>query len=494
MNTRLIKETRDLLPVFAGMLPLIVVPQLIWPLAGFGYLALGVACVVMAGSSFGNEFQHRTLSLLLSQPIARSVIWREKMLVLGAGMLASLLALMLCLQVRWPGFDREGCWMLALIPVCAFCGAPFWTLSLRHGIAGMVFAVVAPGGILAVIALVSLRLGGALTDELCAASLVLLVIYCALVYWRGYATFKRLEAVDGPARELSLPAGLEAFFVRPLTRASSGFRGPFATLLKKEFRLQQISFLLAGLFVLFYVAAACVYPRYHDWGRVILSADSAIYLLLFPFIAGATALAEEKGWGMAEWHLSLPPSALKQWSAKMLAALSTTLILGFLLPAATLLVGAPLFGLPGPRASHSPAPEILLYMLGYLLMTSVAVYAASFSNNTLRAILAAFALIVASLGAAALLGHGMYNTFRIFTIGPTPSSEPVLPVLCAGFLLLFCLTQWFAWSNFRRSGVPARRLVIQFLAILLAVGLITAAVVVAPFMYRILNPRLIYSL
>ena len=56
----------------------------------------------MAGSSFGSEFQHRTLSLLLSQPIARSVVWREKMLVLGAGMLASLVALLVCLAVAAP--------------------------------------------------------------------------------------------------------------------------------------------------------------------------------------------------------------------------------------------------------------------------------------------------------------------------------------------------------------------------------------------------------
>ena len=79
-----------------------------------------------------------------------------------------------------------------------------------------------------------------------------------VVYWLGYAKFKRLEAVDGPARELSLPAGLEAFFTRPLTKVSSRFRGPFATLLKKEFRLQQISFLLAGVFVLIAVAGVCL--------------------------------------------------------------------------------------------------------------------------------------------------------------------------------------------------------------------------------------------
>jgi hypothetical protein len=132
-------------------------------------------------------------------------------------------------------------------------------------------------------------------------------------------------------------------------------------------------------------------------------------------------------------------------------------------------------------------------MLGSLLLTSVAVYAASFSNTTLRAILVAFALIAASLGAATLVGHGMYKTFRIFGLGPTPSGEAVPLALCEGFILLLCLTQWFAWSNFRRSRGPARPLVIQFLVIFLAVGLITAAVVVAPYMYRILNPRLIYS-
>ena len=84
MNARLIKETRDLLPIFAGTLLLIVVPYLIWRdrAGNLGCIVFGLACAVLGGSSFGNEFQHRTLSLLLSQPIARSVLWREKMLIL----------------------------------------------------------------------------------------------------------------------------------------------------------------------------------------------------------------------------------------------------------------------------------------------------------------------------------------------------------------------------------------------------------------------------
>ena len=493
MNTRLIKETRDLLPVFAGTLLLIAVPYLIFHLndAGVGYAAFGLACAVMGGSSFGNEFQHRTISLLLSQPIPRSVIWREKMLVLGAGILASAITLLVCLAVSGPMSGRVEWLPLALIPLCAFCGAPCWTLLARHGIAGMVFAAVAPGGILAVYALVAERFGG--IESAALVSTVLCLAYCVVVYWLGYAKFKRLEDVDARARELSLPAGVEAFFVRPLTRLGARFQSPFAALLKKEFRLQQISFLVAGLFFLFAVAGACLIQRHHDLAEAIIVGDCFICVLIVPLIAGATAVAEEKGWGIAEWHLTLPPSALNQWSAKMLAALSTSLALGLLLPTALFLAANALLDKHGMRSGFAPVPELLGFMLGSLLLTCVAVYAASFSNTTLRAILVAFALIAASLGAATLVGHGMYKTFRIFGLGPTPSGEAAPLALCAGFILLLCLTQWFAWSNFRRSRGPARRLVIQFLAILLAVGLITAAVVVAPYLDRILDPRLIYS-
>lgn len=469
MNARLIKETRDLLPMFAGTLPIIVVPTLIWPPLGFGYFALGVACVVMAGSSFGNEFQHRTLSLLLSQPIPRSVIWRDKMLVLGAGLLTSLATLLVCLAVRRPVIDGQDWLTLALIPLCAFCGTPFWTLALRHDIGGMVAAVGAPCGILAVYALVAERLGGNESAALVSAILILLVIYCAVVYWLGYATFKRLEAVDGPSRELGLPAGLEALFVAPLTKMSSRFRGPFAALLKKEFRLQQISFMLAGLCVLIAVAGSCLAKHHPELAAGIVGGDIFIYALILPLIAGAISVAEERGWGMAEWHLTLPPSALKQWSAKMLAALSTSLVLGLLLPAAMFLVANPLFSRPSTRTSLPPAFEILNWVLGQLLVTSVAIYAASFSKNTLRAILVAFVILAAGVSAMVLMAREVeLVAATLFQLLGRPHVEEgmMLSLLSGALALMLCLMQGFAWSNFRRSGPPALRLVFQFTVIL----------------------------
>jgi hypothetical protein len=411
------------------------------------------------------------------------------MLVLGAGMLTSLVALLVCLALRRPEIGGQDWLALALIPLCAFCGAPFFTLSLRQSIAGIVAAVGAPCSILAVIGLITLRLGGELTDALCAACVVLLLIYCALVYWLGYAKFKQLEAVDGPSRELSLPAGLEALFVRPLTRASSGFRGSFATLLKKEFRLQQISFLLAGLFVLFALVGACLIKRYPDLGGGIVAVDCAIYVMILPLIAGATSLAEEKGWGLAEWHLTLPPSALKQWSAKMLATLSTSLALGLLLPTALFPAGQPLFSQPVAGDSLPPAPEILGWMLGYLLLTSVVVYAASFSNSTLRAILAAFAITVAG-GAFCVLGGpevAKSEPLRLWIYFHFPQIDKALipQFLAGGLFLMLCVVQWFAWSNFRRCEPSARKIVVQLLAIFFALATITLVltlVIVAAFL------------
>ncbi len=486
MKARLIKETRDLLPAFASMLTLIVALCFIWPTPEVCLIVLAVACVVMAGSSFGNELQHRTLSLLLSQPVARSVLWHEKMLVLGAAILASLVALYICLVGGLPlGPDFE---MLALllIPLCAFCGGPYWTLLLRHEIGGMVFAAAAPITLLTVSMFVIEQLPHDGVPPYRSTNIVPLLLYCALVYWRGYARFKRLQVVDGPARDVSLPEGLEARLTRPLTMLSSRFRGPFASLLKKEFRLQQISFLLAGVFFLIAVAGSCLLQYHQDPGSLIVGLDFVIYVLVLPLVAGAVSVAEEKGWDMAEWHLTLPPSALQQWSAKMLAALSTSLVLGLVLPAILLIVGDALFAKGDALNSLPPASQILCWVLGQLLLTSVAVYAASFCNSTIRAILAACAIIaLGGVTGAIVAEYGDYvlrsdpMQFRPASVRPQHLEymvKTLIPLLIATSLLgLLGLVHRFAWSNFQRVRPSAVRVGVQLLVALCTCGLLAFA-------------------
>jgi hypothetical protein len=307
------------------------------------------------------------------------------------------------------------------------------------------------------------------------AMVSLLLIYCALVGWLGYAKFKQLEAVDIPSRELGLPGSLEAILVAPLTRVSSRFRGPRASLFKKEFRLQQISFLLAGVFVLIALAGFCLSKPRPDVAAGIVGGDIIIYALILPLVAGAISIGEEKGWGLAEWHLTLPPSTPTQWSAKMVVTLSTSLVLGLLLPAAMFVLADPLFSRPGTRTFLPPAFEMVCWVLSQLMVTSVAVYAASFARNTLQAILASFVMLVAGGGAIWLaISTAHYVALApVQWIGvPRVDARLILPVLSVALAMVLCLFQGFAWHNFLRCGLGVSRLIRQFAVLLLAVWLI----------------------
>jgi len=121
-------------------------------------------------------------------------------------------------------------------------------------------------------------------------------------------------------------------------------------------------------------------------------------------------------------------------------------------------------------------------VLGQLLLTSVAVYAASFSKSTLRAVLAVFVIIAASFGLFCLMASSANKVLRQFAAGHAFSADNlVVPVLCAGFGLMLCLTQWLAWCNFRRFGLSVGRLIVQFLIVLYAVGVVSLAILTALF-------------
>lgn len=178
---------------------------------------------------------------------------------------------------------------------------------------------------------------------------------------------------------------------------------------------------------------------------------------------------------MAEWHLTLPPSTLKQWSAKMLAALSTSLVLGLVLPTAIFLAADPLFSRPDSRTSLPPGFAIPCWILGQMLVTSVAVYAASFARTTLQGILASF-VILAALGGALLLAVNWAHHIApapIPWIGlPHVGEVLIWPLAYAALFFALCLIQGFALFNFRRYTLPGPRLIVQFTVILLSVWLV----------------------
>jgi ABC-type transport system involved in multi-copper enzyme maturation permease subunit len=469
MITRLAKETRDLLPVFVGTLLFISLPFVIWrpETDAFGIVAFGCGCAIMAGSCFGNEFQRRTLPLLLAQPIPRRRLWLEKMLVLASGMIISLGVLWFFLHSyrRQSLSDAGFLAASALIPLCAFCGAPCLTLQVRSGIAGVVFSLAIPAMLMIITALVNSRLGSSETTEF-VSNIAVLSVYCAVAYWRGYAEFKKLQVLDGlSSTDLRLPARVEDLIVRSTQSIFGRFTGQFPTLLKKELRLQQISFLMAGFFCIAAVGGALLYKLRPDWGGPVLAAAYPIYLIVLPFIIGALSVAEERAWGVAEWHLTLPPSARKQWFAKVLAAVWTTLLLGWLLPILVFISTEGLFGGPGFDNGRQLAALVPVCLLSQLLFTIVAVYAGSYSNTTLRAVLMAVGIVLAMLwctrfGPAQILPVGAGPV-----VGISNSCSWLFPATLA-VLVLLGVGSRFALRNFRLPRTRYRTLFRQVLVLL----------------------------
>lgn len=441
----------------------------------------------MGALTFGHETHHRTMPLLLSQPVARRTIWREKMLVLAVGLVIASATAWLCLQgfcsTNWQTAAMTA--TVAVIALCAFCGAPTLTLLGHNAIAGAVCAICFPGAIALVDSIVIERwFRNDRVPGLCICGCSLL-LYCVPAAWIGYAKFQGLQALDGASRELALPTAVETILARPFAGISTRLNGPFVSLIKKELRLQKPTFLLTGFFCLLALGGALLFIESKDVGAGVLAADFAIYILLIPLIAGGLSVAEERAWGIADWHLTLPPSSKRQWLAKMLVTLPVSLVLGLVLPAGLYWAGALFFA---PKEERMFLQIVLAIALVQLCVTSLAIYAATFSNSTTKAILASLALIVA-LCTALMLLKPVLITIALMLVPMLPaawrpgSDYPTIPdwyehqqmlalgIRAVALVVLACFFQWFAFSNYRQVGTSVRKYACQGAILLIIAAL-----------------------
>jgi hypothetical protein len=474
MRARLYKEAREVCPFLLGALALIQTPYLIWGhrVEEISISILGLGCLMLAAIPFGHEFQYRTTTLLLAQPIARRAIWRDKLLVLGTALSLSTLLLwwnILYFSVPLPGI------VFVLIPLCAFCGGPWLTLLLRSGIAGAAATALVPAALVATITLIlNLWYGhddGPISGELIARVIITcLFVYCAAAFCLGYVTFRRFQVIDRASRELALPVRLEAWLSRALGGVSERFHGPIAALVKKELHLHQIAFLVAGILMVVLVAGALLaYAHKTVWSQTIVACSAAIYLPVLPFLVGGMSTAEERGWGISQWHLSLPPSMARQWRVKSAMALGVSAVLGVVLPGVLYLLFA-YFHLNSDsiREFMQMLPGIVL---GELLLVSLASYAGTFTSSTLRAILLAFGMVLAFGCWMRLIGSVFSSLppwLRDAQVPPPPPIGGLTPdqvfacFIYLGMFLLLVLFQGFAFSNFKRGESSARRFLCQF--------------------------------
>lgn len=437
MNARIHKEIRLIAPSLAlgiGAMALTTTANPFWSL-----LAWLLACTILVAAGFAGELVPQGLAFSLTMPVARGRLWREKVLVVGGG----LLALTICLLVVDLAFGpiqnvrSTASWFLLTFPLFAFgVGgalalwtrqpiAMFWLMLL---ILGMSFAVteflvpvllpaVNPGGVFEWV-VVALALAGGFIGR------------------RQFMDFQD-DRSEAAFHVLDLGALLERWQRKDRVKSSAGARW---MLIRKELALQQINFVLAVAMVVFLCFTGLVVyrltPDAADW-PVGVAMLTKMFALFIAFTVGAVAFAEERHNGTSLFNLTLPVRRRTQFRVKLGVALAC----GLLLSSGGMLLVDGLLAAFGqitpfvPAYSLPIAHALLLGPIASLLATLAGAFASSFSRSFLSALCATFVVGMAIWGAYMVFVPWLIQRTGQY-IGTTPNALLLLislPVLVTIF-------------------------------------------------------------
>jgi ABC-type transport system involved in multi-copper enzyme maturation permease subunit len=484
-----LKEGRALAPIWLGAVVTIVAATAagMLPAALLTFIAGSAALGVF---SIGHEYAHRTLTTFLAQPLNRSRLLLSKVIVLAPLLaLLSLVTAAVVLQAdgieRVFGAARIGAlapqpidealisgWQVAIVvltPLLGLCVAPWMTMLCRNVTAGWVFTLSIPAvlwiaGQIARAAsvnfdFVDLEVGNpfgyapALT--LWAVGMFTAIVVAAV---HGRRLFVGLEALDTPrdlmpavVRRLRRPAAPR---VRSPHHAARR-RGPAFQAVKKEVRLYDLTFVLAALYVIgwvaLWVAGAGAYLA-----DDVFEGFAAMYGLFVALLVGAISIAEERALGTADTQRIQPWAFWKRSLAKFTTAGIISLLLGLAVP-----IGLEAM-LPLIQGSGQPGPHLgfLRYYLPnplngaaatLLLTTLFSGYVSSLCVGGLRSLMVALPLSFTLFSINAYMfyaGAAFARTLRIehglaeFWWFALPTVSP------ADYRTAFLYSRWMAAATF----------------------------------------------
>ena len=392
MNARVfIKEGRPLFwPWCAVMLTGFV--SLIRPLQAvdwLGVLGIVLGVPLLATLPFGNEFQNRTLSLLLSQPVGRVRVWIEKSCIAFLAVASVVLVFAFSpLAAETVPYRGEQAYAVALI-VAVLASATFWTLISRSTIGGIALSV---GTVLLIAGFSTLVAGfGAnrlfLVTHFTAISVTILLCYAGLMFWLGERTLMRYQASGTMAGDDLLTAGSDLLLGAFSNRAQSSPTRPLLNLIRKEFRLLRPVWLIAILAGSAWTCIAFVEllrPQNSAKSMSLpLTAFGLSSAIIVAILAGCLSLGEEKTSGTYAWHRTLPISPARQWSIKLFAALFVSFICAGVIPVLLIMVGRHLF--PAAFASDDASFQ-LVWLLAALFLTLFSFWCACAVTGTVSAV------------------------------------------------------------------------------------------------------------
>jgi len=375
--------------------------------------AFMVGVALLAALPFGNEFQERTLSMLLSQPCSREQIWREKML---APVILILLLVLAHAIGYLPAINHSAvAEQLRTTPafvVFLFCAGTYWTLFSRSIIGGVALSLFN----LAVLYLLAFAFTQKAyfifgnTDLQLATENLLIISSLSLApifFWLSWRKFSRLDVPS----HFGFEAGghmTSSSINRSFAALRSTTDSPITNLARKELRLLRPAFTMMGLFSSLWLLTAFIawlLPSKQELMTDIINGFSAIYAPLLLLVAGSLSLGEEKNLGIHAINLSSPIPIRTQWFVKNIMACLTGLLgTMVLLAVMTFLVGHQVTIMPAKIFTESAGFLTTICIL-IILLVQICFWAATVTNRTIHA---AFLASLSVMGFATLFNIGMW--------------------------------------------------------------------------------------
>jgi hypothetical protein len=389
MNTQvLVKEGRPLFwPWCAVMLTVLV--SLIRPLHSIewvGLLGVVLGVPLLATLPFGNEFQNRTLSLLLSQPVGRGRIWIEKTSVAFVAV-ASVVLLFACSPWATQALpDRAQQAYAAALVIAVLASATFWTLIARSTIGGIALGL---GSVIIVAGFSSVAAGLGTNSLLVmthftAIKIIPLFAYAGLMLWLGGRTLARYQVTGSMAGDDLLTTGSNVILGAFSGGACASPTRPVLNLIRKELRLLRPVWLITALTASTWACLAVANLSHHSKTlSLLVIAFGLASAAIIAILAGCLSLGEEKISGTHAWHRTLPISAARLWWVKLCVALVVSFVCAGLVPAALLTTGEHLFPLV---FSHLPSNFQPLWLSAVVFVTLLSFWYACAVNGTVTAV------------------------------------------------------------------------------------------------------------
>lgn len=487
----LIKETRALLPTCVACGVALALPALGTGgplLSSLTVLIFGVGAVALGAQSIGHEYAHHTLSLLLFQPSDR-----RRLCLLKAGVLmAMVLALALVAEfalltngaVRAGTAPRHQQALLAAAALSALCLAPWLSMLCRGTLPSLVFTMAIPG-LLALAGEIAGTVQYGFSNRAAVEGVRLSVLWwalsvtCVVSAVAGWRMFMRLEAVEGH-QAMQMPRWWRPAGEVPAAPTRLRTQHPAWLLVVKELRLQQMAFVVVGLYTLAWALLSLLETLAPEFPRNPRPALTLLYLWVLAILTGSLASAEERHLGTLPWQTLLPMAEWKQWMVKASTTIGLVVLLGIVLPLVL-------------NWLH-PADDnwsLARPLLAVLLLTAGSLYVSSLCTSGVKAMVMSLPLLVGSAMYAATLNTVLwaaaYRMFHETMLHASPAfrlqwirasvavqwSTQVMTI-AAGVALTLLLLR-FAFVNHRTAERSTRRTVFQgtvlFALVTLAVAL-----------------------